>query len=797
MSPMLLHLLAVLQLATATKQSPAAPLAFNGRESQIEVQAPRLEVQVQIDGALDEPVWGQAALLTGFSQYTPVDGRPAEDSTHVLVWYAPDAIYVGVRAFEAHGLVNSTLANRDRIASDDHIQLILDTFNDRRRALVFGVNPLGVQSDGVLNEGTQTRSGGGFGSAPSVRDTADLSVDFVYQSKGRVTTDGYEIELRIPFKSIRYQSVDKQSWGFNVIRKVQHSNAEDTWTPARRGGASFLAQSGTLVGLTGLSRGLVLDLNPVTTARITGARPAAVGSSYAYDRENPEIGGNVRWGITSNLTMNGTVNPDFAEVEADVQQVVIDPRRAISFPEKRPFFLEGNEQFEVPNDLIYTRRLVQPVGAVKLNGKAAGMSIGLLSGIDDKGQSLNAGDPGNPLYNIVRLKRDIGPQSTVGLLYTDKADGDYYNRVAGVDGRVVFKKLYTLGFQGAHSFTGGDGDKREGSLWDTYLDRNGRRFGLRYSFKGIQPDFITATGFIRRGSIAQINLNHRFTYFGKPGGLIESVSPSFSSDWMYHYDDFRDFPSSEATEIKLHYNASILFRGGWRIGLGFFHEWFRYDPLLFPNYAFGQRQPDGTYIKVADFTGRHSITNFDYIFALTTPQWNTFSANGNVAFGADENFFEWSQSFVWLPTVNLDWRPSQKIRLNGQFRYQLVQRWDDRSTVFRRTLPRLKAEYQLTRAIFFRVVGQYDSRYQDDLRDDDDTNLPLVVPNGNGGYRPLLGSAANDFRMDYLFSFQPNPGTVIFAGYGSTLAEEESFRFQSLRRVNDGFFVKLSYLFRM
>ncbi|PYO78823.1 MAG: hypothetical protein DMD67_04220 [Gemmatimonadetes bacterium] len=252
----------------AALQTSGLPPGYSGRDGELRVQIPKLEGSVTIDGRLDEPEWGQAARLTGFSEYAPVDGRPAEDSTEVLVWYSSGAIYFGVRAFEPPGAVHATRADRDKIAADDYVQILLDTFDDHRQAIVFGMNPLGIQSDGVLNEGTQS---GVTGLGGTIRDSVDLSADFVYQSKGRVTDYGYEVEIRIPFKSLRYQRAPTQDWGLNVIRQVQHSGHQDTWTPARRAAASFLGQSGTLAGLHDLRRGLVLDLNPEATGKADGA----------------------------------------------------------------------------------------------------------------------------------------------------------------------------------------------------------------------------------------------------------------------------------------------------------------------------------------------------------------------------------------------------------------------------------------------------------------------------------------------------------------------------------------------
>src|SRR5687767_5715056 len=215
---MLAFLLLVAQLQSAT--SLASNAVHSGRDDRTAVRPPRAELSISIDGVLDEPIWAQAAVLSGFSQFSPVDGVPAHDSTEVLVWYSPTAIHFGIRAFEAHGAVHATLADRDHIGADDHVQILLSTFDDGRQATVFAVNPLGVQSDGALVETGSVRSGNGFSGAVVRREAADLSPDYVFDSKGRVTETGYEIEVRIPFKSLRYQAAAAQTWGIHVTRRV-------------------------------------------------------------------------------------------------------------------------------------------------------------------------------------------------------------------------------------------------------------------------------------------------------------------------------------------------------------------------------------------------------------------------------------------------------------------------------------------------------------------------------------------------------------------------------------------------
>ena len=217
--------------------TPPAPRVYHGRRHQLEASIPRLDGNITVDGVLDEAQWKQATVLTGFSQYSPADGIAAEDSIEVLVWYSATAINFGVRAFEAHGAVHSTLATRDKIDSDDYVQLLIGTFNDGRQAMLFGVNPLGVQQDGIITETGNNRGGSGFGSAGGVRDAPDLNPDFVFESKGRLTDFGYEVEISIPFKTLKFPRSAEQNWGLQVIRKVQHNGHEEVWAPTNRAAA--------------------------------------------------------------------------------------------------------------------------------------------------------------------------------------------------------------------------------------------------------------------------------------------------------------------------------------------------------------------------------------------------------------------------------------------------------------------------------------------------------------------------------------------------------------------------------
>ncbi|HXT17257.1 MAG TPA: DUF5916 domain-containing protein [Gemmatimonadaceae bacterium] len=782
-----LALALVSAFAAPSPRRPSPDATFVGRANELHVRIPRVSADsanVVIDGDLSEPVWQRAALLTGFSQFAPQDGVPASDSTHVLLWYSPTALYVGIRAFEAHGPPHASLADRDKISADDNVQLLIGTFHDQRQAYVFAVNPLGIQMDGTIVE--TTVSGGGWTPTLSGRTAPDLSQDFVFASKGRVTEYGYEVELRIPFKSLKYQSSDVQSWDFNVVREVQHSGFEDSWAPAKRSSSSFLGQSGSLDELSGFDRGLVLDVNPFVTRKSTGA-PSPAG--WRYESTRPQLGTNVRWGITNNLTLNGTVRPDFAEVESDAGQFVIDPRQALFFPEKRPFFLDGLEQFSVPNNLIYTRRIAKPELATKITGKMAGTNIGFLSANDDPSLSFNGRY--QTTYNILRAQRDVGDQSRIGMAYTDRAVGGDYNRVADVDGRLLFAQVWNGSFQYAESFDKTHDVAVNAPLWSGTLARNGKRLGLRYSLSGISDKFITTSGFISRNGIVHGAADQRGTWFNERGKLFETLTGDILYDDTWQYTHFTRH--GDAQDKKFHLSGSAGLRGGWTTGLGVYWETFGYDTQLYRSYQI--ERTVGATVDTVPFVGVGRIPNRDYVFTLATPQWSRFNATMLYVGGQDENFFEWAQANIDYLSTALTFRPTDRIRLTGNFDYQDYWRRSDGSLAGRNMIPRLKAEYQLTRSMFLRLVGEYDLSEHSDLRDETRTFFPLII---NG--QKAIAMRSGTVRGDYLFSYQPNPGTVFFVGYGSRADgppdPNERFTFQPLIRSSDYFFVKYSYLFR-
>jgi hypothetical protein len=773
------------QLAPDTVTASAAPVArttHRGAERQLDVAPPRLDAEVVIDGRLDEPAWQRASLLTSFTQYNPVDGRPARDSSEVFVWYSPTAIHFGIRAYAAPGTVQATLADRDRIGNDDLFQILIDTFLDRRRAFVFAVNPFGIQTDGMRSE-----QGAQPGVSRAGLGAVDLTQDYIWQSKGRLTEFGYEVELRIPFKSIRYQVGSTQAWGIQVIRQTQKTGYQDTWAPTSRGNASFLVQAGRLTGLTGLQRGLVMDVTPVVTSFVNGA-PAAAATDWQYQNRQ-QVGGDVRWGATSNFTLNGTVNPDFSQVEADVGQIPGDVRFALFFPELRPFFVEGSEQFDAPNRLVYTRQIVRPVGAVKLTGKIPRTDVGLLAAVDQAAPGVI--DAPNPLFAIARLRRDLGANSTAGLLFTDREAGTSSNRVANADARMLFRKVYTLDLQAAGSQDIVDGATRSGSLLDVAHGRTGRSYGYRYSLQSISPDFVTRSGFVPRNDFVRGQIFNRGSFFGKRGARIEQYTLFFQSTALWTSGDFSD--RAPPLETRIGISNSVTLKGGWQASMTPEWQTFAFDPRRYTNYAVvaGTVRPDTVAFVV---NSRQSLLGAQ--LRVSTPQWRRFGGSVQLSVGQDPEFFETATVDRIDLDAGFDWRPTPQVRVNGLLRRQQFDRVRDGTRFSTRTIPRLRLEYQATRRLFFRFVGQYESSVRDALRDPR-TDFPILLRSSTGVLSRATRASANGMRADWLLSYLPNPGTVFFAGYGASLRDDDPFAFRNVERTTDGFFVKFSYLYRV
>ena len=412
--------------APATAQSQDAP-------SQT-IRAVRTDRPPTIDAVLDEPFWQRIEPITDFRQRVPVDGAPASERTELRVAFDDNNLYFAIVLHDSDpgGIRRSILHREGRIDQDDNIRIGLDTYNDKRNAYIFEINPFGTQGDALITDESMTLS--------------DWNWEGVYESEGRVTEDGWVVEAAIPFTTIRFADTDAPEMGILLERTIRRKN-EMVYFPhigqEVRSALTQVSQYATLTGLEGLRRGRYMEAKPFAIAGRSAA--GRRGDLDPQTETLSEIGLDFKYSITSNLTLDATVNPDFAQVEADNVQINLT-RFSLFFPEKREFFLERAGLFDFGDAeetvVFFSRRIGignDIAGGARLTGQAGPLSIGALSlwTEDAHGDRERYAAPGG-LNSVLRLRADPFPRTTVGGILTSMdADGGF-NRVLGGDFQVRF-----------------------------------------------------------------------------------------------------------------------------------------------------------------------------------------------------------------------------------------------------------------------------------------------------------------------------------------------------------------------
>jgi hypothetical protein len=769
-----------------SRTAPVAALSHDGSAQELDVVNPWVaSAEIRLDGRLDDAAWAAAARLHGFTQYEPLEGVAASQRTEVRVLVTDDAVYFGVEAFDdTPGGIRSTLAKRDGFGrTDDYVRFVLDTFNDQRRAFVFQVNPQGVQGDGLWVEGQ-----GGRG------DPIDWNPDFLWESAGHVADDRYVVELKVPLKSLRFPAAPVQDWGLQVQRTIQRNGYESSWAPRSNASANQLAQSGRITGLRGLDPGLFMEVNPVLTGSRVGSWDGDL-DTFRRDAASGDFGLNVTYGLTSNLTLDGTYNPDFSQVEADAGQITANERFAIRLPEKRPFFLEGTDVFNMPAQLVYTRSVGSPVGAAKLSGKVGSFSVAYLGAVDQVGTDLGTD---RPVVNLMRVKRDLGESSTVGAVYTDRTQpGASFNRVMGADGRFVLGGRYTVEVMAAGSADGTTDEATEwGSMMVANFRRSGRNLSLSGSFEDVGETFHAGSGFIRRVGVTQAEARTGYTWRGGKGALVESWGPSVEVQSTWQRDDFWAGRGPEEAEVQLNLSASL--RGNVGGGLTVSRSMFSVDGVEYD----GLFVSDGAGAAATGFSPSQDL--FGGLDQVRLRSWINRWERVRLSFGGS-----WSETPIFerwngLPAevanslgvdVNVTLHPTGSLSTSLGLRHSTIRRKLDGSTYSSATIPRVQAQYQFSRALFARAIGEYASQRRGEVHDPV-TGRPLLSCD-DGTCEGVAGSDRHDFSVEGLVGFEPSPGTVFFLGYSRQMRDLAGFRFQDLTTRADGLFVKLSYRFRM
>lgn len=679
-----------------------------------------------IDGILDDPVWQQAPYVSGFITWHPGYNKKMEHDSQVYFVYDAENLYFAFRCYDQEpDKIKASVTNRDNIRADDWIGVNLDTFNDQQSLYAFYVNPLGIQEDSRFEGGTE-----------------DFSVDMVWYSHGRIDEQGFVVEIKIPFKSIRFSHRETVEMAVIFERKISRFTEIGTYPaldPAK--GQNWLIQMQPIF-FSGVKKVQLFEILPAVTYSHNSVHEQGTLSSPGGAGD---MSLTAKYGITSDLILDGTYNPDFSQVEADAGQVDFNLRYALFFPETRPFFQEGLEKFNFGgsylgdplSEIVHTRTIVDPVLGFKLNGKFGGKNIlAAIYAMDDL-PAENVDDYAH--FNIFRYKRALSEDSFLGGFYTGRERRSGYNRVFGIDGQVRINNPSIFSFHLIQALTNKneESSRLDGHAVGLHYAYNSSKWIMEFGMQDIGKYFQTETGYIyrtgvsrfRSGIMRMLNLNSE---------LIKRIDPMLHS--FFIRDKFSSmWETAQAVNVRfiLPRSTTVLFGGNYSNEV-FLGRRFDTSGLKF---SFRSQLAKQLYLSIA-YKYKSKIRYIE----------DAYQGKGN----------DFSALVTYLP--------SDKLHLTLSAVYSDFYKEADSGKEYDYLILRSRNTFQMNKYLFFRAIVEYNSFYK-------------------------------QMMTDLLASFTYIPGTVIHLGYGSLYEKTEWFEGQyrespDFLQIKRGFFFKASYLWR-
>ncbi len=816
---------------STTKSKVIAP-----PEKLVPIKIPKTETPPTIDGKPDEDSWKNAAVFKDFYQTYPGDNTAASKPTEAYVMYDEKNLYIAFKCWDDKDKIRATIAKRDEVFGEDNVRMWLDTYNDQRRAYVIGFNPLGIQQDGIFTEG----------------QGADFSVDIVMESKGVIEDWGWSVEVKIPFKSLRYAAGKGKMWGFNVARNIDRLNDEfDQWLPDDRNVSGFLIKHGKITGLDDVKFERTLEIVPSVTISETGSRKTTIPNAgfnnpigrydpifnpngiqdpgkFVNDPIKKDIGVNLKYTITPNVTLDAAVNPDYAEIEADAPVVLANQRFPIFFREKRPFFLEGKEIFESPLQPFYSRTIIDPDFAAKLTGKINKTSFGFLAASDNAPGNYSEDErtnlsicqqqrltypnqrcsieefvDKNAFFSVLRVKRDFGKNNNIGFFGTARIFPKNRNFVGGFDGTFKLDKSTVMTFQilGTHSrknFYSPNLDKVAykpgngiGYYWS--LDYTKEKFGYFIEASGRSSNYRADSGFTRRTNSNTVFGATRFSTKSNPKAKIIQLNSNQFARYTYDWKGrFQNGFAGVNLNAQLQGNTFLYFETGimrenlYESEFGADRRGSNSTGAFFgapirkatqPYFSFNINKNFNKRFTAYGFVG--SIINaFDFDFGgggkfdRVSPAYLAwlarFRQNPNTA--GDPPGLDPGSGYQFDANVGFEYKPIDPLRFSLDYTKSRLKRNDNGEVAFDTNIFSMRSTYQFSRFVYTRLRVDYDT----------------LQRNVSG---------------QFLFGWNPNPGTAFYVGYNdnfnyngfSPITGQLEPRFERNSRT---FFIRASYLFR-
>lgn len=706
-------------------------------QSRPEFTVRRVSTPPVIDGSLDDDVWKDEPLGIGdFISYNPLYGEKQPQRTEVRVAYDDRYLYFGFHCFDPEpDKIRTTISRRDNIFNDDWVGISLDAGATGQFSYHMMVNPSGVQMD-ALNSSAYGEQ---------------WDVDWVWDSAGRLTSDGYIVEIRLPLQSIRFKSGSEVRMGILFWRRVSRTGISASWPDLPPGQWVFNRHAQLI--FHDLNEPRTMELLPSVTYSINQSRRRPDQWNGVTHKGSVGLGGKL--GITSTVTLEATVNPDFSQVESDAFQVQTNQRYPIFFSEKRPFFMEGMSLFNVAGNTgdgnmitaVHTRRIVSPIFGAKLTGNLGKTTFGLLSASDRSPLDLSGrGEviPGkDKLFTIGRAIYSFGASNYAGALVTDTEFAGRSNRVAGGDFSWRFPdgQQFTATVLSSHTAAPSEPAMHGigGQASYNYFKRSG---GFSTQVEHYAKDFQMDTAFYNRTGITGGWAYGEWDFYpeSERHPWLKRIQPLL---WTKHYRDQVQNGNEDYALVGAKLNFTR--QGYLRIDQG----WGR-EPWANRRFRSGRRR----------ITGNAQILRWLYVDGEVNRGWATYYNPQNPFQGRSAS-----------DRLTLTFQPNSKVNENLTYNTVRFNRASTGERVFTVHVAYLKSTYQFNRYFFLRAIGQFDS-------------------------------SQHRFLTDLLASYELIPGTVVQAGYGSQI-EKRSLSDGVLipgagpyLTVNRGLFFKVSYLHR-
>ncbi|MBH0046575.1 MULTISPECIES: carbohydrate binding family 9 domain-containing protein [Pseudoalteromonas] len=718
--------------------------------SKQQVSLSRIDSNITIDGVMDEAHWQNATRIPLLYQDEPNEKGTPPVKTDAFIYEDGTNLYVAFIAEDPNPeQIRASLRDRDTLWEDDVVILVIDTFNDERSGYEFHVNPLGAQGDIRMTDTDGWSS--------------DTSWNAIWDSAGQINEKGYVVEMRIPFKALRFPENKKElTWGFSVMRNYQRDVLYQLSNMGfDRNIKCSLCQFDKLVGFSDIESSKNIQLTPTLTALRNDNKSELPGNWDNGDIDT-EVGLDLRWGLTKDAVLNATINPDFSQVETDSLELDVNTTFSIYYAEKRPFFLDGASYFKSSLfELLYTRTIAEPTLGAKLTGKTGDHSYALMLADDDNSNILLPTNQGSGFASLNektnaaagRYQYDLGQQGTIGLSSTHRESDDYHNTVLSVDGSYWFNQSDTLLYQVSSADTRNSefliqnynlSETQSDEAYALELTRDKRDYKLFASYENIGQDYRTDLGYQAKVDYEKVGFGGGQTWYRDESDLLTSWS--YEADWDKTWAQNGDLLEEE-------YEGFLSFKGQKQsiFEIGLVHRYENYN--------------DNFYNQNIGFI----YTGFKPTKDLKLSLYIEYASRIDYANEQLGDAFDTQTQVVW--DINDHWQ------LDVKHNYSQLDNPQGKR-VFTANLVDFRLHYKFSMRSILKLILQFEDIDRDE-----------------NAYFYQVSQINKDYGSQLVYSYKINAQTLFYLGYSDRGYQDDSLK--NIERDQRTFFTKVSYAWQL